>query len=131
ALPHPDATLVVVTGFEPVAFVIPAFPPPVAFVRLQGYLNDHPDDGDRGDDGDTGLDRRVRERLARHRGDLYLLFPEWAAREHPDWAARERKIAAAALLRYGLEADFGACRPVPANLADYVRLCPVARRPGP
>lgn len=131
ALPHPDATLVVVTGFEPVAFVIPAFPPPVAFVRIQGYLdNNHPDDGDQGDDGDTGLDRRVRERLARHRGDLYLLFPDWAAREHPDWAARERERAVAALRRYGLEADFGACRPIIANLADYVRLCPVARRSG-
>ena len=122
ALPRPDATLVVITGFEPVAFVIPAFPPPVAFVRLQGYLNNP-------DDGDTGLNRRVRERLARHGGDIYLLFSDWGA-EHPDWAAREQEITVAALLRYGLAADFGACRPVTANLADYVRLCPVARRSG-
>ena len=84
-----------VTGFEP-----------VAFVRLQGYLG-HPDEGV---DGDTGLDRRFRERLARHRGDLYLLFP--------DWAAREREIAAAVLPRYGLEANFGACGLVTANLAE-------------
>ena len=79
----------VITGFEPVAFVIPAFPPPVAFVRLQGYLNNP-------DDGDTGLNRRVRERLARHGGDIYLLFPDWAA-EHPDWAAREQETAVAVL----------------------------------
>jgi hypothetical protein len=125
ALPRPDATLVVVTGFEPVAFVIPAFPPPVAFVRLQGYLN-------LPDDRDTGLNRRVRERLARHGGDIYLLFPDWAAEhpDHPGWAARDKEIAVAALLRYGLAADFGACRPVTANLADYVRLCPVVRRSG-
>jgi hypothetical protein len=117
ALPRPDATLVVITGFEAIAFVIPAFPPPVAFVRLQGYLNhNHPDDGD------TGLNRRVRERLARHGGDIYLLFP--------DWAPWEQEIASTVLPRYGLAADFGACRPVTANLADYARLCPVVRWSG-
>jgi hypothetical protein len=106
----PDRALVLMIGFEPASFLIPAFPPQIPFVRLQGYLMDP-------DQGENGLIALARRRVAAHRGEFYALLAGW-----------EQSTAERVLPRYGLAADFTACRDVPNNLAPVtLKLCPVQR----
>ncbi|MDX2222394.1 MAG: hypothetical protein SFV21_06585 [Rhodospirillaceae bacterium] len=113
ALPDPGNTLVLISGFAPVAWVIPAFAPEAAFVRIQGYSN-HPDDGD------AGLARQVAQRIRGHAGALHLLT-----------GRADLALAGDMLARYGLAADAASCTEVRSNLAvaevDLVVLCPVRR----
>lgn len=104
-----DNSLVVVTGFEPTSFVIPAFPPKVLFVRLQGYLNDPKD-------GDTGLNRTLRQIVDRHRGDIYVLFSK-----------KEPEKVGEVLPQYGLRPDMAKCTVIETNLTRDIRFCPVGR----
>ncbi len=108
-IPDPGRALIVMTGLTPTAWVIPAFPPAVSFVRLQGY-GIHPDDGD------TGLNKRVRARVAAHRGAFYLLT-----------LAHERDSAATILARYDLALAAGGCRPIVSHFAGEAELCGVER----
>ncbi len=109
AIAHPDATMALMSGFEPLSWVIPSFPPEIPFVRLQGYWNDP-------EDGDVGLTSSVRRRIDAHEGDLFLLY-----------SRNERALAARVLSAYGLTTDFGRCVPIRANLADGLQWCAVRR----
>jgi hypothetical protein len=106
-LPDPAQALVLMLGYAPTAWVIPAFPPATAFVRVQGF-------GLNPEDGDIGLNRRVAERIAAHRGAVYTLAGDG-----------DRDLAATLLARYGLAPDPAGCRRIVSNLADYAELCPV------
>ena len=108
---HPETTLALITGNDPVAWVIPAFPPQLAFLRIYGALNI-------ADAPDNGFNARPRTRVASHRGDIFVLFPE-----------KESDNAVASLAGYGLQPDLGDCRTIASNLGDYVRWCRVY--PGP
>lgn len=104
------ATMVLMVGFVPSSWVIPAFPPDVAFVRLQGYSH-HPDDGD------VGLARVARTRVSSHDGAFYLLY-----------ARGERQLARQIIDRFDLATDFASCEPVRGNLDSALRFCPVRRK---
>jgi hypothetical protein len=109
-LPDPDRAVVVMIGFEPTSFVIPAFPASVPFVRLQGYLMDP-------DQGENGLTMLARQRVAEQRGHIYALFADW-----------ERGTVERVLEHYDLMADFIRCQEVPNNLSPVtLKLCPVMR----
>ena len=79
---RPDATLALMTGVEPTAFAIPAFPPQIPFLRVDGYLV--------GPDADTPYLRTMRERIdtqIAQGGDVFVLFVEFE-RERTDKAMR-------------------------------------------
>lgn len=90
-LPEPDRTIVLVTGHDAIAYMIPYFPPQVRFLRLQGYVtgpSDHPNETDR-------LMRRI---VAEHTGPLYILY-----RVYEEWHAETT------LADYRLESDPSTC----------------------
>jgi len=108
-LPSPGDSMILMLGTTPTSWVIPSFPAQTAFVRIQGF-------GLNPEDGDTGLNKRVRERIASHGGDFYTLAADF-----------DRALAASLLARYGLAADPSTCRVVRGNLADDIELCAAAR----
>jgi hypothetical protein len=101
--------LAIITGTDPVAWVIPAFPAQIPFLRIYGYLAVP-------EQKDSGLNARARSRIAAHQGAFYVLFPE-----------KEQPNAVTSLAAYGLAPDFASCVPVESNLGDYVRWCRVYR----
>jgi len=111
AIPRPEASLALMTGIEPMAYVIPSYPASIPFLRIDGWLV--------GPERDTPLLRRMRERIERHLdagGDLYTLF-----------ASYERERGDAALARLGLQRS-GRCQYVRGNLGPPLNWCPVQRR---
>lgn len=108
----PANTLVIMTGFAPTAFVIPAFPPEIRFLRPHSYLVE-PGHA-------TRLMDEMRARIAAHAGPIYLLRAEWES------AAAEKVLPSFGLIP---TAD---CRTVASNLVapdDEVELCAVRRAP--
>lgn len=88
----PRQSLVLTTGYDPMAYMIPYFPPEVRFLRIQGFLtgpSDTPNDTDR-------LMQRI---VAEHTGPLFILHRSYEARS-----------ATAALEAYGLTIKTGECR---------------------
>lgn len=107
----PAHAMVVMAGFDPASYVIPAFPPQIPFLRIQGYFNDP-------DDGETGFNRLIRERISAHTGDIFLLVASW-----------EEDKAARALAYYGLAADFDQCTDLATNLSRDLKWCALSRVP--
>lgn len=105
---RPDATLALMTGVEPTAFAIPAFPPQIAFLRVDGYLV--------GPDADTPYLRTMRERIDAQLasgGDLFVLFLDYE---------RARTDNAMRLLGLRRTDD---CRAVTHNLGEPLQWCRV------
>ncbi len=113
AVADPDHTLAIVTGHDPVGWVIPYFPPQIPFIRIQGYLN-YPGQPP------NGMNARAQAAIATHQGPLFLLFP-----------IGEIAGADDALAAYGLRMDRASCQAVPSNLGDYVHWCRVYRSDAP
>jgi hypothetical protein len=109
-LSFPDAsgTMLLMTGDEPMAYLIPSLPPAIPVLRIDGWLA-QPDDG-------SGLTASMRTRVAAHRGDLFLLAAPW-----------ERLAADRATLAYGLEILSAQCREIRSNLGGPYQLCPLRR----
>lgn len=84
ALAEPQRTMVVLPGTEPTAFVVPAFPRDVRFVRVSRWILDSPDPP-------TGLEKLAYDAVAAHGGPFFAVFRE-----------SERTIADRALERRGL-----------------------------
>jgi hypothetical protein len=109
-LSFPDAsgTMLLMTGDEPMAYLIPSLPPAIPVLRIDGWLA-QPDDA-------SGLTASMRARVAAHRGDLFLLAAPW-----------ERLAADRATLAYGLEILSAQCREIRSNLGGPYQLCPLRR----
>lgn len=107
-LTDPAATLVLMTGFAPTAFVIPAFPPAVAFLRPHSYFIEP--------SHRTRFNAVMHARIATHRGDIYVLHAVW-----------EKAVSEQVLPLLGLRLEAAACRPVRANLDAELELCAVTR----
>jgi hypothetical protein len=107
-LQDPEHAMVLMSGYEPMAFVIPSFPAAVPFLRIDGWLAS-------ADDYESGLARGMRERVAAHNGPLYLLF-----------SPIERDHAVLAVKGYDLSPalDTG-CTEVKSNIAEPLQLCRV------
>jgi hypothetical protein len=104
----PANTLIIMTGFAPISFVIPAFPPEIPFIRPHSYLLDPRQPTKMGD--------VMRDRIAAHQGDLFLLRASWEL-----WPAVEL------LPLFGLALTPNSCRPVRANLDNEIELCGLTR----
>lgn len=107
---RPEATLALMTGVEPMGFVIPSFPPDIAFLRVDGFLV--------GPERETAYLKRMTDRIAAHLGrggDLFTLYVRY-----------EQERGDHALTLLGLERT-GECAEVKTNLSPALRWCRVVR----
>lgn len=105
---RPAETMVLMTGYEPMAYVIPSLPPEIPFLRVQGFLVG-PDDG-------TALSATLKNRIAAHNGDLFLLF-----------AGHEGDPAGRAMKALGLSIERTQCQQISSNLGPALSFCPLSR----
>jgi hypothetical protein len=110
SLDEPDHTMILMTGHEAMAFVIPSFPRDIAFLRIDGWLV-------QASDRETGLARTMRTRVDTHVGPLFVLYSD-----------KERPAALAALHSYSIALDTSrACSSVTSNIAEPLSLCPLTK----
>ncbi len=108
SFPDPGDTMLLMTGHEPMAYLIPSLPPAIPVLRIDGWLAE-PDDG-------SGLTASMRTRVAAHHGDLFLLD-----------APLEQLAADRATAAYGLEILTSQCREIRSNLGGPYQLCRLRR----
>lgn len=89
----PESAIVLMAGHDAMAYMIPFFPHPVRFLRIQGYVT-----GPSAAPNQT--DRLMREIISGHDGKLFILY-----RAYEEWHAMT------ALRDYRLEADRATCIP--------------------
>jgi hypothetical protein len=115
ALAEQQDAIVLVTGHDPVAYMIPFFPPEVRFLRIQGFMT-----GPSPTLNET--DRLMMRAVADHTGPVLILF-----RVYEEWHALN------ALEFYGLELDRASCQTfvpgVEPQQEHLFYLCRVNRRP--
>ncbi|RJX28878.1 MAG: hypothetical protein C4531_11085 [Desulfurivibrio sp.] len=113
-LTDPAHTMVLMTGFDPMAYIIPFFPEPVRFLRIQSYFTGP-------SDSPNGFDLLMRRLVAGHRGPLYVLY-----RSH-----LEEQQSRDALQAYGLAIKADDCRLLSPHIEQYLNqplsFCAVAR----
>jgi len=85
-------SIVLVTGHDPIGYLVPHFPPPVRFLRIQGYMTGP-------SEALNQTDRLMMKAVAEHQGPLLILF-----RVYEEWHARH------ALEFYGLQTDRSSCQ---------------------
>jgi len=66
-LTDPANTMVIMTGVEPYSYMIPFFPEPVRFIRIESYFTGP-------SESPNGFDRRMQELIAGHQGPLYIMY---------------------------------------------------------
>jgi hypothetical protein len=109
-LAEPERTLVLITGHEPLSYLIPSFPPAVRFLRIHSGFTNPTETGVR-------FNAEMERIVAAHRGPIYVLF-------NPN----ETLFAEKYLPYYRLAIERAGCRTVPSDIGylPYL-LCPLAR----
>jgi hypothetical protein len=105
----PASTVAILTGQQPVGFLIPSFPREVSFVRIDGFLTSAA--------APSLLRSEALARIAAHKGDLFVLYDMGEA-------AQMRTALAAA----GLAPLEKTCRTVTNNLMGRHEWCRIERR---
>jgi hypothetical protein len=105
----PARTLVILTGLQPVGFLIPSFPPEVSFVRIDGFLSSAA--------APSLLRSEALARIAAFQGDLFVLYDIGEA-------TRMREALAAA----GVSPLEDTCRTITNNLMGSHKWCRLKRR---
>lgn len=111
-IPHPDRTMIVLTGDGPLGFLAPSIPHQIPLLRIDGWMV-QPNDG-------TRMTREMRARVWNHlkqKGELYLVAE-----------AYDMTRASDALADYRLAIVWTACRLFDTNLAGAYQFCPVVPR---
>jgi hypothetical protein len=112
-LPDPDHTMILMTGHEPTAYVIPFFPRQIRFLRIQSYFTGP-------SPNPNGTDRLMQGLVAAHRGPLYILY-----------RGTEQDMADDALHAYGLTRQPGSCQTlhphIESQIDDRLYFCPAVR----
>jgi hypothetical protein len=92
AIPDPDHSMVLATGYEPTAYLIPFFPPQIRFLRIQSYFTGP-------SSTPNGTDLLMQRLVVEHQGPLYILYQR-----------NEEPTADSALQSYGLQRQANACQ---------------------
>jgi hypothetical protein len=111
-IPHPDRTMVVMTGDAPMGFIATQLPPQIAVLRIDGWMV-RPRDG-------TEITRDMKARVSRHLrlgGALYLIAD-----------ATDMGQARDALADYNLAIRWTECQQFDTNLVGTYQWCPLARK---
>lgn len=95
---EPARTLVLITGHEPLSYLIPFFPREVRFLRIHGGFTGPYEPNVR-------FNVEMRRIVAAHRGPIFVLF-------NPN----EQKFANRYLAAYELKIEHDACESVPSNI---------------
>jgi hypothetical protein len=106
-IPHPDRTMILMTGEAPLGYLVPSLPPQIPVLRIDGWLI-QPRDGSR-------LTAETKKRVASFRGDLYVIAD-----------AGEIPRSRGALAVYGLAMRVPECRDIVTNLAGPYSFCPLS-----
>jgi hypothetical protein len=104
AIADPARTLAVMAGVEPMGYIVPAFPPQIPFLRIDGWLDTPAAHSAFGD--------RMRARIDAHAGPIFGVFIE-----------RERARAVAAFDAAGLALAKQDCATIEANVGDPLWWC--------
>lgn len=99
-LADPANTMVLMTGVEPTAYVIPFFPEPVRFVRIESYFTGP-------SESPNGFDLRMQQLIADHQGPLYVLYH-----------SEENERSKAALQYFNLQIQSGKCQQLNPHIAE-------------
>ncbi|MDB5397713.1 MAG: hypothetical protein JWM91_5219 [Rhodospirillales bacterium] len=111
----PANTLILMTENAPMAYVIPAFPKEIPFLRIQGWMIGSKDTS-------SMLGAEMHRRVAEHKGPILGLY----------WPV-EHEATVGAFADYGLKLDDAACKPVESNIQEPIDqghpllLCPLIR----
>ena len=108
-VPHPDKTMVLMTGDAPMGFIATTLPPQIPILRIDGWML-QPKDG-------TKLTRQMRQRVVGHLrngGELYLIAE-----------AFDMGRARDALADYNLAILWTGCQLFDTNLVGTYQWCPV------
>lgn len=105
-IPHPEHSMILMSGYEPMAYLIPSLPQSIPVLRIQGWLA--------GPGDSSGLTAEMHARIAEHRGDLFLLASP---------TEREEAITATAQFRLRIEAS--QCQQLKTNLGGPYEFCPL------
>jgi hypothetical protein len=111
--PHPDKTMIIMTGNAPMGYLAPSLPPQIPILRIDGWMVVPQDD--------TALTRRMRARVAaqlKKKGDIYLVADAFDMGRAHD-----------ALASYRLAIRWLDCDVVDSNLLGEYRVCPLAPKP--
>jgi hypothetical protein len=111
-IPHPQQTMVVMTGDAPMGFIATTLPPQIPVLRIDGWMV-QPRDG-------TKLTRDMMHRVAAHLasgGDLYLIAEAAAMGRAHD-----------ALADYRLAIRWSECQQFDTNLIGTYQWCPLAKK---
>ncbi|MFO1248089.1 MAG: hypothetical protein U1E93_07715 [Alphaproteobacteria bacterium] len=111
-IPHPDKTMVVMTGDAPMGFIATTLPPQIPVLRIDGWMV-QPRDG-------TRITKDMMRRVAAHMaggGDLYLMAD-----------ATDMGRARNALADYHLAIRWPECQQFDTNLIGTYQWCPLARK---
>ncbi|HSS12501.1 MAG TPA: hypothetical protein VLL04_01320 [Rhizomicrobium sp.] len=111
-IPHPDKTMVVMTGDAPMGFIATTLPPRIAVLRIDGWMV-QPRDG-------SGLTRSMMRRVSAHLasgGELYLIAD-----------AGDMSRARDALADYRLAIRWPECQQFDTNLIGTYQWCPLAKK---
>lgn len=107
-IPHPERTMILMTGEAPLGYLVPSLPPSIPVLRIDGWLI-QPQDGSR-------LTGKARRRVDSFPGDLFVIADAGEI-------ARSRD----ALAFYGLAMNAAECRNIETNLGGPYRFCPLSR----
>jgi hypothetical protein len=110
-LEQPDKTMILMLSGEPMSYVIPYFPKPVRFVRIEGNLFADP-----ALLKDTLLERSLLSTVAEHDGLFYALYPQ------------NYRASNDSLQRLALQLDPQQCSVV-STRREAFQLCQVSRLP--
>jgi hypothetical protein len=111
-IPHPDRTIVVMTGDAPMGFIATTLPPQIPVLRIDGWMV-QPRDG-------TKMTKAMMRRVAAHLksgGDLYLIAD-----------ATDMGRAHDALADYHLAIRWPECQQFDTNLIGTYQWCPLAKK---
>jgi hypothetical protein len=111
-IPHPDNTMVVMTGDAPMGFIATTLPPKISVLRIDGWMV-QPRDG-------TRITRDMMHRVSRHLaggGDLYLIAD-----------AGDMSRAHDALADYRLAIRWSECQQFDTNITGTYQWCPLSKK---
>ncbi len=107
-IPHPDNTMILMTGTMPLAYLIPELPPQIPVLRVSNYMTDA--------DDHTLMTAQMRMRSDAFKGEMYFLISEFEM----DWAKGDAKL-------FGFTFDPASCATFETNLGGPYRFCTLTR----
>lgn len=109
-IPHPDHTMILMTGEAPMGYLVPSLPHQIPVLRIDGWMI-QPQDGSK-------LTTQTRARVAAFKGDFFLITDKY-----------ELDRARGAVADYGLAIRWLECVDIETNLSGELQICPLIRKP--